>query len=121
VLIIATALTLRAVSHLAVRQVEGLIASLLQLLGLDLPMLAHSILNRQPETLKVLRSKAGSASVHLLVDSTGLFLCRPGAWRDGKHGTRRRQAWRVLHLATDADTGDIAALVLTDRDADDGS
>ena len=31
------------------------------------------------------------------------------------------RAWRVLHLATDADTGRIVALVLTDRDADDGS
>src|SRR3954452_2080670 len=32
-----------------------------------------------------------------------------------------RRAWRVLHLATDADTGRIVASVLTDKDADDGS
>ena len=38
-----------------------------------------------------------------------------------KHGTKRRRAWRVLHLATDADTGRIVASVLTDKDADDGS
>ena len=38
-----------------------------------------------------------------------------------KHGTKRRRAWRVLHLATDADTGRIVASVLTDEDADDGS
>ncbi|MBL6081706.1 transposase [Belnapia sp. T18] len=59
--------------------------------------------------------------MHLLADSIALLLCRPGAWWDGKHGTRRRQARRVLHLATDTDTGDIAASVLTGRDADDGS
>jgi hypothetical protein len=35
-LAIATALTLRAVFRLALRQAEGLIASILQLLGLDL-------------------------------------------------------------------------------------
>ena len=59
--------------------------------------------------------------MHLLVDSTGLKLCGPGEWLAEKHGTKRRRAWRVLHLATDADTGRIVASVLTDRDADDGS
>jgi hypothetical protein len=59
--------------------------------------------------------------VHLLVDSTGLKLCGPGEWLEEKHGTKRRRAWRVLHLATDADTGRIVASALTDRDADDGS
>ena len=73
------------------------------------------------ETLEVARPKPGNAPVHLLVDSTGLKLCGPGEWLAEKHGTKRRRAWRVLHLATDADTGRIVASVLTDRDADDGS
>jgi hypothetical protein len=59
--------------------------------------------------------------MHLLVDSTGLKLCGPGEWLVEKHGTKRRWAWRVLHLATDADTGRIVASVLTDKDVDDGS
>ena len=59
--------------------------------------------------------------MHLLVDSTGLKFCGPGEWLTEKHGTKRRRAWRVLHLATDADTGRIVASVLTDKDADDGS
>ena len=59
--------------------------------------------------------------MHLLVDSTELKLCGPGEWLVEKHGTKRRRAWRVLHLATDADTGRIVASVLTDKDADDGS
>ena len=37
-LAILTALTLRAVFHLALCQTEGLIGSLIRLLGLDLPM-----------------------------------------------------------------------------------
>jgi hypothetical protein len=57
-------------------------------------------------------AKAGSAPVRLLVDSTGLRLCGPGEWLVEKHGTERRRAWRVLHLATDADTGRIAVDVL---------
>src|SRR5690348_5046765 len=120
-LAIATALTLRGVSRLALRQTEGLIGSILQLLGLDLPVPDHSTLSRRAETLEVPRLQAGSAPVHLLVDSTGLKLCGPGEWLEEKHGTKRRRAWRVPHLATDADTGRIVASVLTDKDADDGS
>ena len=67
------------------------------------------------------RPRRGPEPVHLLVDSTGLRLCGPGEWLEEKHGTKRRRAWRVLHLATDADTGRIVASVLTDRDAGDGS
>ncbi len=67
------------------------------------------------------RPKAGGEPVHLLVDSTGLRLCGPGGWLEEKHGTKRRRAWKMLHLATDADTGQIVASVLTDREVDDGS
>jgi hypothetical protein len=59
--------------------------------------------------------------VHLLADSTGLRLFGPGGWLEDKHGSKRRWAWRMLHLATDADTGHIVASVLTSRDTDDSS
>ena len=120
-LAIATALTLRAVFRLALRQTEGLIGSVLQLLGLDLPVPDHSTLSRLAETLAVRRPRRGPEPVHLPVDSTGLKLCGPGEWLAEKHGTKRCRAWRVLHLATEADTGRIVASALTDRDADDGS
>jgi IS5 family transposase len=122
-LAIATALTLRAVFRLALRQTEGLIGSILQLLGLDLPVPDHSTLSRRAETLKLPKPRPGlgCGPVHLLVNSTGLRLCGPGEWLIEKHGTKRRRAWRVLHLVTDADTGRIVASVLTDKDADDGS
>ncbi len=122
-LAITTALTLRAVFRLALRQPEGLIGSILQLLDLDLAVPDHSTLSRRAATLKLPkpRSGFGCGPVHLLVDSTGLRLCGPGEWLTEKHGAKRRRAWRVLHLATDADTGRIVASVLTDKDANDGS
>jgi hypothetical protein len=91
------------------------------LLGLDLAVPDHSTLSRRSETLEVMRPRCGREPVHLLVDSTGLRLCGPGSWLEEKHGSKRRRAWKMLHLATDADTGQIVASVLTDRDADDGS
>jgi hypothetical protein len=109
------------VFRLALRQTEGLVGSILALLGLDLAVPDHSTLNRRAETLAAPRPKAGSEPVHLLVDSTGLRLCGPGEWVAEKHCTKRRRSWKKLHLAMDADTSYIVASVLTDKDADDGS
>src|SRR3954454_4438744 len=127
-LAILTALTLRAVFRLAFRQTEGLIGSLMRLLGLDLPVPDHTTLSRRAATLEVPRPRSGSrdagreaAPVHLLVDSTGLKLCGPGEWLIEKHGTKTRRSWRKLHLGVDANTGQIVASVLTSHDADDGA
>jgi Transposase DDE domain len=120
-LAITTALTLRTVFHLALRQTEGLIGSIVRLLGLDLAVPDHSTLSRRAETLPVLRPRSSSEPVHLLVDSTGLRLCGPGEWLVENHGTRTRRSWRKLHVGTDADTGEIVAAMLTTSDVDDGS
>src|SRR3954449_3578536 len=85
---ILTALTLRAVFRLALRQTEGLIGSLIRLLGLTLPVPDHTTLSRRAATLEVPRPRSSRRSdgereaepVHLLVDSTGLKLCGPGEW-----------------------------------------
>jgi hypothetical protein len=122
-LAITTALTLKAVFRLALRQTEGLIGSIIRLLGLALSVPDHTTLSRRAETLEVPRPRSGSEAepVHLLVDSTGLKLCGPGQWLIEKHGTRRRRSWKMLHLGMDADTGRIVASELTPHDGDDGS
>jgi hypothetical protein len=91
-LAIVTALTLRTVFRLALRQTEGLIGSIIRLLGLDLAVPDHSTLSRRAETIAVPRPQPGSAPIHLLVDSTGLRLCGPGEWLSEKHGSKRRRA-----------------------------
>jgi Transposase DDE domain len=128
-LAILTALTLRTVFRLAYRQTEGLIGSLMGLLGLDLAVPDHTTLSRRAATLEVPRSRSGSRTdagrdaepVHLLVDSTGLKLCGSGEWLVEKHGSRTRRSWRKLHLGMDASTGQIVASALTSHDAGDGA
>jgi hypothetical protein len=121
-LAIATALTLRAVFRLALRQTEGLIGSILRLLGLELAVPDHTTLSRRAETLETLpRPRPGGEPVHLLVDSTGLRLSGPGEWLVEKHGTKKRRSWRKLHLGVDAGTGRIEAVELTGHATDDGS
>src|SRR5919199_381958 len=59
-LAILTALTLRAVFRLALRQTEGLIGSLIGLPGLDLPVPDHTTLSRRAATLEVHRPRSDS-------------------------------------------------------------
>ena len=49
-LAIATALTLKAVFRLALRQIEGLIGSIIRLLGLDLSVPDHTTMSRRAES-----------------------------------------------------------------------
>jgi Transposase DDE domain len=121
-LAITTALTLRAVFGLALRQTEGLIGSIIDLLGLDLAVPDHSTLSRRARTLHVsLRRRLGAGPLHLLVDSTGVKLGGAGEWLVEKHDTSRRRSWRKLHIGVDADSGEIVAIELTKREVDDGS
>ena len=93
-LAILTALTLRAVFRLALRQTEGLIGSVVQLRGLDLAVPDHSTLSRRAATLKVPRPQPcrDGEPLHLLVDSTGLKLCDAGEWLVEKHGAHTRRS-----------------------------
>jgi hypothetical protein len=78
-LAIRTALTLRAVYRLALRQTEALIGSILRLLGLDLAVPDNSTLSRRAESLEISGPCASSGEpIRLLIDSTGLRLCGPG-------------------------------------------
>lgn len=115
-------LTPRLVFHLALRQAEAFSRSVLRLLGLALSVPDHSTLSRRGRAFagRQPRVRASSGPVHLVLDSTGLELFGRGKWGAEKHGRLRRQ-WRKLHLAADADTGEIAAHVLTEGHADDAA
>ena len=113
---------------MALCQTEGLIGSVIHLLGLDLAVPDHTTLGRRAATLEVPRPRSSSPDggsrsqpLHLLVDSTGLKLCGPSEWLIEKHGTKTRRSWKMLHLGVDADTGQIVASALTGREADDGA
>ena len=112
-------LTLRLVFHLALRQAEAFAGSVLRLLGLDLLIPDHTTLSRRSRKFSGRRPHTVShGPVHLVIDSTGLKLFGQGEWNEEKHG-RTRRSWRKLHLALDADTGELVARVLTGNDLDD--
>ena len=121
-LVVELVLTLRLVFHLAWRQAEAFTRSVLRLLGLDLAVPDHTTLSRRGCSFagRQPRAAAHAGPVHLVLDSTGLQLFGQGEWDAQKQGRARRQ-WRKLHLAVDANTGEIAAHVLTEGHADDAA
>jgi hypothetical protein len=89
-LAITTALTMRAVFHLALQQTEGLIGSVITLLGLVLTVPDHSTMCRRSKTLALPPlHRVETGPLHLLVDSTGLKLGGAGEWLVEKHVTSR--------------------------------
>jgi IS5 family transposase len=116
---IETALVLRLVFKLPLRQAEGFLRSILSLMALDLEAPGHTTISRRSQQVDVgLRLAATKGRLHLIVDSTGLSIIGEGEWAAVKHGGRGKRAWKKLHLGVDR-SGAIVAEVLTDGDAHD--
>ena len=120
-LAIVTALTLRAVFHLPLRQAEGFLNSILRLMGLNLTSPDHTTLSRRNKDVDVPRlGREHDGPIHLTVDSTGLKILGDGEWHRKKHGTKRRRTWRKLHIGVDGE-GFIVASVLSASGAGDAA
>src|SRR6202162_1079982 len=119
---IQTSLMLRTAFKLALRQTEGLMTSVLTLMGLTISAPDHSTISRRAETLAGIQAASvPPGPVHVLIDSSGLQVYGAGQWLEAKHGAKSRRKWRKLHLAVDAASGMIVAQTLTDQDTDDPS
>jgi len=120
-LAIETALMLRLVFHLPLRQTEGFLNSLFEMMGLDLSAPDHTTLSRRSQQLNVkLRRIPTKGAIHLLVDSSGLSIVGEGEWAAAKHGKRGKRGWMKLHIGVD-EAGAIVAQELTDATGDDAS
>jgi IS5 family transposase len=118
---IETALVLRLVFNLPLRQAEGFLRSILSLMDIDLEAPDHTTLSRRGQHLNVrLDRVASSKRIHLMVDSTGLSIVGEGEWAAVKHGGNGRRAWKKLHLGVDR-SGVIVAELLTDGNVDDSN
>ena len=116
-LAVTCALMLREVYHLPLRSTQGLVSSVLRLLGSDLPAPHYSTLSRRAAALEVELPRLSKGPLHLAVDSTGIKLYGEGEWKVRLHGTEKRRTWRKLHLLIDHTTHEAVALSMTDKDA----
>ncbi len=118
-LAIETALTLRHIFRLPLRQAEGFLQSLFRMMGIELSAPDHTTLSRRGQRLDLtLRRVPTGEGMHLVVDSTGLSIVGEGEWAAAKHGRCGTRGWKKLHLGVDR-SGVIVAEALTEAQADD--
>lgn len=101
---IETALTLRLVFHLPLRQTEGFVSSIISMLKLDLRAPDHSTMSKRGKVVRLSKkseSESDSEGICVIVDSTGVKVFGEKEWMNYKHGTRQRKVWRKLHLCID--------------------
>ena len=115
-LAVTCALMLREVYHLPLRSTQGLVSSVLRLLGSELPAPHYSTLSRRAASLDVKLGRPPQGPLHLAVDSTGVKLYGEGEWKVRLHGKEKRRTWRKLHLLIDHTTHAALALSMTDKD-----
>ena len=108
---------MREVYHLPLRATEGLVSSLLGLLGAELPAPDYSTLCRRARSLEVpLSASARRGPLHLVVDSTGLKVYGEGEWKVRLHGYDKRRPWRKLHVCLEHQTQQVVATAITDKE-----
>ena len=117
---IETALALRLLFHLPLRQTEGFLGSVLSLMDLTLPCPDHTTLSRRHATVVISRQVdlALQGPIDLSVDSTGLKICGQGEWHSQKHGEKRPRRWKKLHIGVNVHGRIVASTVTGSHEQD---
>lgn len=112
--------TLEEVYGLPLRATQGLMRSVVKLLGGELSVPDYTTLCRRRKALEIeLPRQKKKEPLHLVVDSTGVKVYGEGEWKVRQHGWSRRRTWRKLHVGVDEATGEIqAAVAATDNFGD---
>jgi IS5 family transposase len=109
--------TLEEVYGLPLRATQGLMRSVVKLLGVDLTVPDYTTLCRRRRSLDVrLPRRKKQEPLHLVVDSTGIKVYGEGEWKVRQHGYTRRRTWRKLHLGVDEATLEFVAVVVSTND-----
>jgi hypothetical protein len=104
------------------RQTEGMLGSIIDLLGLELAVPDHTTFSRRSANLRVASAlRKADGPVNVVIDSTGLKVFGAADWLHEKHGGKPRRSWRKLHLAVDPGSGEILASELTTTEEGDAS
>ena len=120
-LAISTTLMLGMVFRLPLRQTEGFVRSLVDLMGCDLPVPDHTTLSRRRRTVDVVvETSTNKWPTDIVLDSTGLKFFGAGEWARAKHGETRR-SWRKLHISVDPASSEIRTHELTGDDTADAT
>lgn len=118
---IETCLMFRQFLDKPLRQTQGYLIGLFNKLEIELPIPDYTTLSKRSFSLKPLyRISFPKEDLWVIIDSTGLKIHRGNAWCDEKYDLKRKP-WKKLHIALDADSGEVIADSLTDGHVSDSS
>jgi len=117
---ILCALCLKIIFQLPMRATEGLLRSLVELMGLPIQVPDYTTISRRQSNKELeIPSFIPNEARHVVIDSTGLKIFGEGEWKVRQHGHDKRRTWRKLHLGIDEKTQEVVAAVLTTNDVHD--
>jgi hypothetical protein len=112
---------IKAVFRIALRALQGLVQSLIKILGLDLVCPHYSVFSRRAKGLQIpLRKllKPGE-KLNVVFDSTGVKVFGEGEWKVRKHGYSKRRTWRKVHVGMCVDSGQVVVSAMTSNNISD--
>lgn len=118
--LIESGLALKALFKLPYRGTQGMMQSIVRLMGRTDKVPDYTTLNRRSPGLHVtLAPTRCDHPVDLVIDTTGLKVYGEGEWKVRQHGYSKRRTWRKLHLSVDARTQEIVVSDLTENSTGD--
>ena len=112
--IIVTAVFIRQVFHLPLRQTEGFMNSLVRVMKADITIPDFSSISKRSIALpRYIPTKAKERGSIVIVDSNGLKVYDKDEWHQEKHAVPARRTWRRLHLAIDENHNVLACELTT--------
>lgn len=123
---IECALALRCIFNLGLRQTQGFIESILEILQVSVQCASYTTFSRRSGDLlasiqKKLSDIDFTKPLDICVDSSGLKIYGEGEWKRKKHGKSGRRGWRKLHIASTDDGRIVSQIVTTNACGDDGT
>jgi len=108
--------TLGEVYRLPLRATEGLMRSVMKLMGVNLSVPDYTTLcrRRRPLAVELPRlSRKKREPLHLVVDATGVKVYGEGEWKVRQHGYTKRRTWRKLHFGMGQATMEFVAVTVS--------
>ena len=106
--------------RLPYRALEGFAKSLFKKREVAIP--SYSLICKRVESLSIeLETLRSNKAITVLLDASGAKICGEGEWKVKIHGRSAPRKWVKLHLAVDAETGEIVAECTTGATVADSS
>lgn len=116
---IETALTIKLVFNLPLRQTQGFMHSLVKLMRLSISIPDYTTLSRRMTSLTpTIRTTKYKKHTHIIIDSSGLTVYGADEWHKTGRGKRKFQGYRKINIALN-EKQEILACELTDKHDDD--